>query len=291
MKIAVTGASGLLGQELVQRLQANHDVVAFPRSKVLNLVNVQAVREFLAGHRPDVVIHSAAMRDLDPLEGNPDLAYTNNCVGTFAVVSAAREFGSALIHMSSDAVFADDRDEAYTEFDEPSMPGTVYGRTKYASELIVRRYHPRHFILRLPWIFGRTGGPEKNFLINLYAKAREGKTIVAASNQVTSMICTLDIADVVEKMIDSQYYGVYHVASPGPVSRAGFQKAALVTAGKDPALVQESTIAEMNRPAKRVHHVALTSLLLEPVYGITIAPWQERLNTIVADLRAAGYVD
>ncbi len=84
---------------------------------------------------------------------------------------------------------------------------------------------------------------------------------------------------------------MYHVASPEPVSRAGFLKAALELAGKDTSFVEEKTVAQMNRPAKRVHYVALRSLLLEPMLGMTVPSWRERLAEIIADLRADGYVD
>lgn len=291
MKIAVTGAKGLLGQELQQILtQEKHEVIPFPARAELDLANTSAVRDYILSLHPDLIIHVAASRDLDPLETNQEKATRDNCLATFNVISAARELDCALVHASSDAVFPYDRNEPYDEFDEPALPFTVYGRSKYASELTVRRYLKKHFIIRLPWLFGRTGPAEKNWIINLVRKAKAGQQTVAASNQITSVCYCVEVAKAVAKMIQTSHWGVYHIASPEPISRAGFQREVLMAAGLDPAFVKEATIAEMARPAKRVHYVALTSVLLEPVLGVKIPHWREALPPCMAELRQGGYI-
>jgi dTDP-4-dehydrorhamnose reductase len=290
MKIAITGANGLLGQELQKTLAQDHEVVPFPPRAELDLASTAAVRDYILTMNPDLIIHAAASRDLDPLETDKKKALRDNCLGTFNVVTATREIDCPLVHISSDAVFPYDREEPYSEFDEPSLPLTVYGWSKYISELIVQRYLKKYFIVRLPWLFGRTGPENKNWIINLVRKARAGQQSIAAINQWTSVCYCLEVAKAIGRMIQSSHWGVYHIASPEPISRAGFQQEVLKAAGLDPSFVRGATIAEMARPAKRVHYVALISVLLEPVFGVVIPHWREALPHCIAELNNAGYL-
>lgn len=290
MKVAVTGARGMLGSEMIQTLGEDYDIVPFPHKEELDIGNIKAVREFVASVTPEVIVHAAAVRDPDPCETNPDLCWHVNSLGTLSVAMAAREFNCVLCHISSDSVFPYDRNEPYHEFDQPSTPIAVYGQTKLAAEKVVHQHLQRYFILRLPLLFAR-GAPAKNNLIKLFARVKDGQPTSAAADCFSSVCYCPEVAKVVNEIIKTDYWGVYHVASPGVLSRAGVLRAALVAAGKDPSYVQEVTLGEQGKIARRRYHVALRSLLLEPVFGITVPQWQESMDDCIAELRKAGYVD
>ncbi len=137
MKIAITGAQGLLGEECMRTLGTEHTMLPLPSHRELDLVNFNATREWFLAAQPDVIIHTAANRDPDSCEKDPDLAWTSNTLVTYNVVNAARELDAVFVHASSDSVFPGDRDEPYHEFDEARDPINLYGYTKLASEKLV----------------------------------------------------------------------------------------------------------------------------------------------------------
>jgi dTDP-4-dehydrorhamnose reductase len=290
MKIAISGAQGLLGEELVRTLGTEHTILPMPSHRDLDLTDFNATRAWLLAAKPDAIFHTAAQRDPDPCEKDPNLAWDNNTLVTFNMVNAARELGAIFMHASSDSVFPGDRDEPYHEFDEPCNPVTVYGRSKLMSEILVRQYLPKHFNLRLPLLIGRTGGLTKNNLLKVRQAAISGQKTTAAGDAISTVCSVRDVARTVSKMLQTPYYGTYHLVNQGEISRAGILQAFLRAVGLDPDWVVVSSIGEMKKPAKRCRHVCLTSRLLQPVFGITLPPMADALAEIVADMKADGSI-
>lgn len=290
MKIAVTGAQGLLGEECLRTLGAEHEMIPLPPHGDLDLVNFHSARDWFLTNKPDVIIHTAANRDPDSCEINADLAWTSNTLVTWNVVNAARELDAVMVHASSDSVFPGDRDLAYHEFDEARDPINLYGRTKLASEKLVQQYIRKHFNLRMPLLFGRTGGPARNNLLKLRAAAIAGKKTVAAGDAVSSACSVRDIARSLAVMLKTPFFGTYHFANSGQCSRASYQQSFLKIIGMDPDLVTVSTVDAINHPAKRGRHILLQSRLLEPVFGITLQSIDDALAETAADLKADGLI-
>jgi len=174
MKIAVTGARGVLGGELLKTLGETHEVIPFPNREILDY-GISRCARICSRRETDAIVHPAAWRDPDPCEIDPPAGWRNNALTTLAVVQAAREQGAVMVHMSSDSVFPGDRNEPYHEFDVTGPPVSVYGRTKQASENLVMQHLHRYFVVRLPLLFGRTPTRIRNKLIQLFASAREGR--------------------------------------------------------------------------------------------------------------------
>jgi dTDP-4-dehydrorhamnose reductase len=290
MKIAVSGAQGLLGEEFMRTLSTVHSMLPLPSHHDLDLKDFNATRSWFLANQPDAIIHTAAQRDPDPCEKDPNQAWDNNTLVTFNVVNAARELNAVFVHASSDSVFPGDRDEPYHEFDEPGNPANVYGRSKLMSEIMVRQYLPKHFNLRLPLLIGRTGGLAKNNLLKVRQAALAGQKTTAAGDAISTVCSVRDVARTVAKMLQTPYYGSYHLVNPGEISRAGILQAFLKAVGLDPDWVVVSSIGEMKKPAKRARHVCLTSRLLKPVFGIELPPLTDALAEIVADMKADGTI-
>jgi len=290
MRVAVTGATGMLGTDLLNTLGRNFEVVPFPPRSQLDLCDFALVNSFVRSVKPDVIVHTAAVRDVDRVERDPELAWKVNCVGTYNVAVAARELGCTVCYISSDYVFNGEKDKPYHEFDLPS-PVNVYGRSKVAAEKIVREHLERYFILRVPLLFGRYGRPENNLLLRLFARVREGQHVLAASDQWSSACDSADIAEAVGTIVATRYWGLYHLAGPGSVSRAGLLRAALSMAGKDPGYVREIASADMGRPAARPRYTVLRSLLVDSVFGLTLPAWEESLERRIAELRKDGLIE
>ncbi len=290
MRVAVTGATGMLGTDLVEVLGGNFEVTPFPPHAELDLADFASVNSFVRSTKPDVIVHAASVRDIDRLEQDPDLAWKTNCVGTYNVVVAARQVGAIVCYISTDNVFNGEKDHPYHEFDSP-CPINVYGWTKRAAEETVRKHLDRYFILRVPLLFGRYGRFENNLLLRTFARVREGQYVLSAGDQWSSACDCADIARAVAVIIRTQYWGLYHLAGPGSVSRAGLLRAALSMAGKHPTYVKEVPSAELGRPAPRPRYTVLRSLLVGTVFGLTLPSWEESLERCIADLRKRGMVE
>ena len=151
MKIAITGANGLLAKGLARVFGERHSVVAFTHADC-DITDLERVRKVLAQNEAQAVIHPAAIPDLDICEADPARAFRVNVEGTWNVVEAAREIGASIAYISTDAVFDGEKRTPYTESDL-AHPPTVYGKTKLQAEKSVRALE-KHFIFRIPVLFG-----------------------------------------------------------------------------------------------------------------------------------------
>ncbi|MBS6157278.1 MAG: NAD(P)-dependent oxidoreductase, partial [Sutterella sp.] len=155
MKVLITGADGMLGRTLQHELQG---VEVIPTNhKTADITDAAAFDRCLALHKPDVVIHCAAMTAVDRCETEIDQAYRINAVGTENVASACYRHGAKLIAISTDYVFEGDSPVPYTEFDAPTGGHCVYGQSKWAAEQAVRTHCPNHIIARVSWLYGPGG--------------------------------------------------------------------------------------------------------------------------------------
>ena len=152
----VTGAGGMLGQDVLARLaQAGERYVALDRA-ALDLTDADAVSAALDEHRPAVVVNCAAWTAVDDAETREDEALAINGDGPANLAAACARTGAVLLHVSTDYVFAGDAQEPYAE-DAPTAPRSAYGRTKLAGEKAVLGIE-RGYVVRTAWLYG-TGGP------------------------------------------------------------------------------------------------------------------------------------
>ena len=160
MKVLITGAGGMLGQDVAAEADAvHHEVVALTRDQ-LDITGEGAVLDAMHSHMPAVIINCAAYTDVDGAEEDRDAAFAINERGAGNVAAAAAAIGARVIQISTDYVFDGRKGSPYVESDEPAAIG-VYGQSKLAGEIAVARANPRHLILRTSWLFGLGG---KNFV-------------------------------------------------------------------------------------------------------------------------------
>ena len=154
--MAITGASGQLGRELVQAFGAEGDellALARPEFDISRASDL----DVLAAWCPDVVVNSAAWTDVDGCARDPARALAINGDAAGAVAAAAQRAGALVIQVSTNEVFDGALDRPYTEDDAPN-PINPYGASKLAGELAVASANPRNLIVRTAWIFGRDSG-------------------------------------------------------------------------------------------------------------------------------------
>jgi dTDP-4-dehydrorhamnose reductase len=215
MRLLITGAAGMLGQDVDDAARAaGHEAVALSRAN-LDVTDYEAVERVVGEAAPDVVVNCAAWTDVDGAEANEDAALAVNGPGAGNVARAAHAAGAWMIHISSDYVFDGVKREPYLESDT-TRPLSAYGRTKLAGELEVALEAPsQHTIVRSSWLFG-AGGPCFPATILHLAAERDELTVV--DDQVGSPTFTGHLAQALIELADARVVGLAHVAGAGTCS-------------------------------------------------------------------------
>jgi dTDP-4-dehydrorhamnose reductase len=276
MKIAISGASGLLGYGLVQTFRSRHTVYALSHQD-LEITNGNQVRELLTGLRPDVVVHAAAIRDPDTCELNPAQAFLVNFHGALNVAEAARKAGARVVHISTDAVFDGKKRVPYTESDLAN-PASVYGRTKLRAEHFFLEM-PESWAFRVSILFGpeNESGARGNFISKGLGRIAASKPFEVAADQVGTATYTLDAAEKIMEVVESGRFGLYHLSNSGACTRLELARRAAILAGLDAGNVVGKPLAEMGRPGPRPEYAVMAMDALERAGFAPPRSWQEAL--------------
>jgi dTDP-4-dehydrorhamnose reductase len=216
MRLLVSGAGGMLGQDLVSAAEsAGHDAIAPPRAE-LDITDRGAVRGVIAAVAPDVVVNCAAWTDVDGAEASAPAAHAANGRGAGNVAAAAARAGAWMIQISTDYVFDGRKHEPYVESD-PVAPRSVYGSSKLAGERQVAASAPGgHTIVRTSWLFG-AGGP--CFPATILRLAREREELTVVDDQVGCPTFTGHLARALVRLAaGGPPLGILHVAGAGACS-------------------------------------------------------------------------
>src|SRR3954452_22829958 len=269
MRILVTGASGMLGQDVVRAAEfVNHEVVALGHSD-LDITRPRAVRDVLSAERPDAIINCAAYTNVDAAESDEARAAEINGAGAGIVAAEAADIGAALVHPSTDYVFDGAKRTPYVESDATN-PMTAYGRTKLSGERGGAAATDRHYIVRSSWLFGAGGG---NFVETMLKLAGDVDQIVVVRDQVGAPTYTGHLADALVRLLDGEAYGIHHIAGSNECSWYEFAVEIFRQAGVDMRLLS-CTTDESPRPAARPAYSVLGT---ERDYPIVLPDWQEGL--------------
>lgn len=251
-KVLVTGARGQLGQDLMILLrERGYDAFGFSREE-LDITDMEKVKETFTSIRPDVVLHTAAYTKVDQAEEEMDLAFAVNGWGTRNVAVASEEVGAELVYISTDYVFDGEKGKPYLEYDR-TAPLNVYGASKEMGEQMVRDFHSRFFIVRTSWVYGAYGA---NFVKTMLRLGKEQPAVRVVNDQIGSPTYTVDLAEALLQVIDTEKYGIYHLSNTGQCSWYEFAKAIFEEAGMQVTVEPIHTEA-FPRPAKRPKYSVL----------------------------------
>ncbi|GFP19254.1 dTDP-4-dehydrorhamnose reductase [Candidatus Hakubella thermalkaliphila] len=251
MKILITGSAGQLGKELLKILPERHQVIGYGRD--MDVTDYAQVVAKVADARPDLIIHCAALTNVDFCETNPEVNYRVNTLGTENVALAAQKLQASLVYISTDYVFDGEKGSPYLEYDLP-RPLNHYGLAKLAGERIIESLLDHYFIVRTSWLYNKEG---KNFVSAMLRLAKEKDELRVVNDQIGTPTYAPDLAQCISKLIETDYYGIYHASNEGSCSWYDFAREILELAGFKKVRVIPITSEEYGSPTKRPKYSVL----------------------------------
>jgi dTDP-4-dehydrorhamnose reductase len=268
VRILITGHKGQLGRAL----QACWPEAAGVDLPEVDITQARAVDAIVDEYRPDLIIHCAAMTDVDGAARDPATAYRANGLGTQYVALAAARFGAEMAYISTNEVFDGAKTTPYLEFDNPN-PVNPYGASKRAGEWFTIHLCPQFYVIRTAWLTGHRG---RNFVHRIQQLADERGSVRVVTDEVANPTFVQDLADAVVRLVGTGAYGIYHLTNAGHVSRYDFARRILDLSGRSHIPVEPITLADYPRPSTPPTFSALANSAAAAL-GITLRPWEEAL--------------
>lgn len=286
MNILITGAHGQLGRSLQPALR-KHTLIAFSHA-TLDVTDGPAVDAAITGHRPDAVVHCAALTDTARCERDPEAAQAVNAQGADKVARACARAGARLIAVSTNEVFDGEAAAPYEE-DAPAHAINAYGASKLEGERLAAAACADTLIVRTSWLYGEAGN---NFVEKVRTAARAGGPLRFVADEIATPTCSTDLASAIAGLIEKGApAGVYHLVNEGEASRYDWAIEALRLSGLSGVHVERVTTAELRAggyegPRKPPYSVLANTRAR--ALGITLRPWRDALADYCAHPRVAA---
>jgi dTDP-4-dehydrorhamnose reductase len=276
MKVAIFGASGLLGKALM-RSWAGPDLLTGFGSKDADIRDMNKIAATVQQARPDWIVLAAAYTDVDGCERNGELAFAVNCRGAVNVARAAKDCGSRLLFVSTDYVFDGTKTTPY-ETTDPRTPRSVYGKSKAEAERQILEVMPDCCVVRTSWLFGVGAKCFPDTILKL-AATREELDVV--NDQRGCPTFAPDLAQAIIALCRAHAAGIVHATNRGECTWFEFARQIVQEAGAR-ALVRPTTSNKFVRPAERPKYSVLSAASLEN-YGILLPSWEDALRRYLAE--------
>ena len=263
MKILVTGANGLLGQKLTILLDQQTDIhtIATARNpvsyklknagfRVLDVTNQKETEKVILETNPDVVIHTAAMTQVDQCETEREACWSANVTGVDNLVMACEKVNAFLVHVSTDFIF----DGTHGPLEESAIPKPVnyYGESKLAGEKVVMNSKLDWAILRTVLVYGITEDMSRSNIVLWVKKSlEEGKTINVVNDQWRTPTLAEDLAMGCYLASTKKAKGIFHISGEKMMTPYDIAVETADFFGLDKSLIKQTDSSKFKQPAAR----------------------------------------
>lgn len=299
MNILVTGANGQLGNEmrLISKDMTDHFIftdvteVEGVETTLLDITNLDAVREMVKTHKVNCIVNCAAYTNVDKAETDVDFCRTLNAKAPQNLALVMKEVGGLLVHVSTDYVFGGDPYNVPCREDQKGTPTGVYGLTKLEGEENIKAAGCDYVIIRTAWLYSEFG---KNFvktMLNLTATKPQLKVVF---DQAGTPTYAYDLAKAIEVVLKdyakeqpaSAYSktGIYHFSNEGVCSWYDFTKTIAAMAGHTECDIQPCHSNEFPSPVKRPAYSVLDKTKIKETFGLRIPYWTDSLKVCIKHL-------
>ena len=283
MRIAITGARGLLGSAFVDALTAQgHDVSVLDRASLR--ADAHANARFLAG--ADWLLHAAANTNVELCETDVNACYRDNLVLTEALADAARLAATPMVYISSTGVYGSGESVPYAEY-HSAHPTTHHHRAKRLGEIAVLGRGPCNLVVRTGWLFGGAVANPKNFVARRIEEAHRAQasaqTLKSNQQQVGSPTFTRDVVERVLALVASGHAGIFNCVNDGSASRFDYVREIVRLSGLS-VEVEPATAASFNRRARVSDNEAASNWRMAQLGFAPMPRWQDSLAAYVDSL-------
>ena len=256
MKILITGVNGLVGNSLYKLLEESDHIVYSSSRNIeglakykVDITNKNEVDSFFESEKPDLVINSAAMADVDLCEEERELCWKVNVEGVQNLVDMCNRYGSHLTHISTDYIFDGKKESGiYLENDKPNPQG-YYAESKLEGERIILDSNISHSILRTILVYGLHNKP--NIVTFLKSYLEEGKSVNLVSDQVRMPTFVDDLSRACVSASEKKARGVFHICGPEQMSYLDIGNRIAEYFSFDKSLINHVQTKDLNQKAKR----------------------------------------
>lgn len=302
MKVFVTGVAGQLGHDVMNELAkrgyegvgsgmalsysgvADGSAVTGMPYVPMDITDAPAVEKTLAEVRPDVVIHCAAWTAVDLAEDadKREKVFAINEGGTKNIARVCRKLGCKMAYISTDYVFDGQGTEPWDPDCKAYKPLNVYGESKLAGELAVSETLEKYFIVRIAWVFGRSG---KNFIKTMLQLGQTHESLRVITDQIGTPTYTYDLSRLLVDMVETEKYGYYHATNEGGyISWYDFACEIFRQAGYATRVVPVTTQEYGLSKAARPYNSRLSKEKLTAAGFARLPSWQDALSRYLKEM-------
>ena len=273
-KVLVTGASGLLGANLVRHYAPKSETTGWyatnpiatdsARIEKVDITDEQAVSQALERIQPDLIVHCAAATDVEWCEQNPDQAKAINEIATKFLAERAKELSAKFVFTSTDSVF-DGKKTIYAESDPPE-PLNSYASGKVRTEKLVAGVDTNALIIR-SYFYGYSPTGTRSLLEWVLVRAQAGNEVPGFTDSYFSPISVDDFAGALDAAITNNISGLLHLGSSDRISKYEFAKIVMEAYDCDMSLLKPITVDDAGLKADRPRETSLNITLLESIWG------------------------
>lgn len=279
MKVFISGADGALGQEMKRLLhQENVEYVGVDIDQ-LDITDSEKTKEFVLKYHPNVILHFAAVSDVDSCEEDRENALRVNALSCQGLAKIANELDAKMLYTSTNFVFDGNTKKPYTESSQPN-PINEYGRTKLLGEKYVEDMCRRHYIVRTSWLFGHKA---KTYITKFLTTEEKPDSIDVICDQRASFTYIEDLAQAILLIIRADFYGVFHVVNKGVASWFDFVKRAK-DGMKFKTKINPIKLDKLNLAAQRPLFSPLATSVYERRFSCRLASWEEAQDQFISSL-------
>jgi dTDP-4-dehydrorhamnose reductase len=288
-RILVTGASGLLGLNFGLQFSGQHEIIGVANThrlsglpfalRMLDLAQPGAAAKLIDEVHPEIVLHCAAMANIDQAEANPQAAYRMNAEVSGELAEAARRSGAVMVYISTDAVFDGLRGD-FAETDEPN-PINVYARTKLAGEQAVLQANPDAIVARVNF-YGWSLSGQRSLGELFYNNLSAGKSMLGFTDVLFCPLEVNKLGAVLLKMTERRLSGIYHAVSREALSKYDFGCRIARLFDLDEALIRPVPWKEAGLKAPRSPRLTLCTEKLAAALGEPLPDQAAGLDRFIA---------
>jgi|SRR5690606_13583661 len=301
-KILVTGSNGLLGQKITDLALTDKSIELIATSRGgnrhpikngylyldLDILNEQQLQDTIAEHRPDVVINTAAMTNVDACEQDPEGCRKLNVDAVASLISLCEKYDIQLIHLSTDFIF-DGKEGPYTEDAHPH-PLSLYGQSKWDAEILIQQSGCRWAILRTILVYGIVADMSRSNIV-LWAKGalEKGQPLNVVNDQWRTPTLAEDLARACLLAARQRAEGIFHISGKDLLAIHELVAAVADFWGLDKSLIREVSSSTLSQAAPRPARTGFVLDKAHTVLGYEPHSFREGLELVDQQLRENGH--